>query len=113
MGKIFRNRDFHFEIRFRPFGIDFDQKIRPKIFVLAIFTYDPFSKKMAMSPEKVITGKMFEIEIFILRYVLDHSESIPIKNFRPKIFVFAFFTFEKMAMYTEKSNNWKNFSKSR
>ena len=36
-------------------------------------------------------GKIFEIEIFILKYVL-HSESITIKRFRPKNFVLAIFT---------------------
>ena len=37
--------------------------------------------------------KIFEIEIFVLKYVLDHSESIPTKKiFRPKIFVFAIFS---------------------
>ena len=40
---------------------------------------------------QVIMLIFFEIEIFVLKYVLDNSESIPTKNnFRPKKFVIAF-----------------------
>ena len=35
-------------------------------------------------------GIFFEIEIFVLKYVMDHSESIPIKK-SAKNFVFAIF----------------------
>ena len=61
-----------------------------------ISTYDPhFSKKWLC---QAIMGIFFEIEIFVLKYVLNHSESIPTKKFffRPKIFVFAIF-WPKMA----------------
>ena len=45
---------------------------------------------MAMSPEKRQSRKKFEVEIFILKYVLNHSESIPTKKkFSKKIFVIA------------------------
>ena len=37
-------------------------------------------------------GIYFEIEIFILRCVLDHFISIPIKKIRPKFFVFPIFS---------------------
>ena len=51
----------------------------------------PFLKKMAMSPEKNQYGIFFEIEIFILKYILEHFESIPIKKSSTKIFYLQFF----------------------
>ena len=37
--------------------------------------------------------KIFEFEIFVLKFVLDHSESIPTKKFlQPKFFVLAIFS---------------------
>ena len=47
----------------------------------------------AMSQRKVITGNFFEIEIFILKYILDRSESISmVKKFSSKIFVLSIFS---------------------
>ena len=46
-----------------------------------------------MPAENSHNGKfLFEIGIFVLKYVLDHSQSIPTKKFRPKSFVFAIFS---------------------
>ena len=75
-GKKFRNRDFHSKIRFGPFWNDSDlKKFLAKKFVIAIFsTFNPhFSKKWLCPLRKVITGIFFKIEIFVLKYVLDHS----------------------------------------
>ena len=55
-------------------------------------TYYPlFFEKMAVSPEKSQNGNIFEIEIFILKYVFNHSETITIKKIWPKTLVFAIF----------------------
>ena len=62
----------HFELI--PKKIDFDC-------LCHFFTYDPnFFQKMAISQRKVIMGKKFEIEVFVLRYVFYYAESILIKN---------------------------------
>ena len=78
-----------------------------------ISAYDPhFSKKWLC---QVIMGIFFEIEIFVLKYVLGHSESIPTKkNFDQNFLSLSFFRpviplFEKMAM----SSHDGTFSKSR
>ena len=48
-------------------------------------------------------GKFFDVEIFILEYVLDHSESIPTKkNFSTKIFWLCHF-FTILVILAEKS----------
>ena len=40
-----------------------------------------FFEKTAMSQKKIFQGeKIFKLEIFILKYVLNHSESIPTKK---------------------------------
>ena len=82
MGKFFRNRDFHFKTRLEHSeSIPIKKIFRLKIFIFAIFsTYEHhFLKKWLCPQRKVIMG-FFEIEVFILRYVLDHSESIPFKK---------------------------------
>ena len=54
-----------------------------------ISTYDSHFRKNGC---QVIMGKFFEIEIFVLKYVLEHPESVPTKKkFRPKIFVVGIF----------------------
>ena len=79
--KFFRFRDFHSTIRFETFWIEYDQKnFTPKIFDCVIFHY--FGQKMTESQEKIFyTGKIFDFEIFGIRYVLRHSELISTKNF--------------------------------
>ena len=85
MERNFWNRGFRFKVRLWPFWIDSNQRnLRPKIFVFAICsTYDPppFFEKIVMFKEKSHKWDIFfEIKILILRYVLDHSESSPIKK---------------------------------
>ena len=121
MGKNFRFRDFRFKIRFETFRIEPDQKnvgqnfltlpffhyfcqkwlclrnhfvmeiIRPKFFTFVIFSL--YLPKNDLVPRKNFTReKIFDFEIFILKYVSKHSESIPTKkNFRPIFFDFAIF----------------------
>ena len=60
-----------------------------------ISAYDPhFSKKWLC---QVIMGIFFEIDIFVLKYVLDHSESIPTKNFFDQKFLSLLFFRPKKA----------------
>ena len=48
-----------------------------------------FSKKW----QSIHNGEFFKIEIFVLKYVLDHFKPIPTKRkFRPKHFAFAIFS---------------------
>ena len=54
-------------------------------------TYNPHFLEKGYPKRIVIMGKFFEVEIFIFKYVLDYSESIPIKKNQPKIFFFAIF----------------------
>ena len=49
-----------------------------------------------MFPERSHYGIFFEIEIFIIEYVLDHSESIPIKFFSKKKLFLPFFRLERV-----------------
>ena len=97
MGKNFRNRYFRFKTRFGPFRIDSDQKnFSTKNFYLCHY-YDlwpHFSKKWLC---QVIMGKIFEIEIFVLKYVLDRSKSIPTKNIFGQKFLSLPFFWPKMA----------------
>ena len=68
------------------------KKLDPKFLSLPFFrNVTPYFKKMAVSRGKSKWDFFFEIEIFILKYVLDHSASIPIQKIWPKIFVFAIF----------------------
>ena len=53
-------------------------------------------EKTALSPRRVIRWNIFEINILISKYILDRSESTPIKNnltwkFHSEIFFFAIF----------------------
>ena len=71
--------------RFRPKKI-FDQKFLSVIFS----TSEPIFRTNGYV--KSYWENFFEIEIFVLKYVLDHSETISTKKiFRPKIFVFDIF----------------------
>ena len=73
-----------------------------------------FFEKNGYVPEKNFQReKIFEIDIFVLRHVLDHSKSIPNKKFFSKIFrLFGPQFFEKTAMSQKKFFNGKKFSKS-
>ena len=81
------------------------------------WSYDAhFFEKTAMSSDKNHNGKIFlEIEIFILEYVLDFSEPIPIKAiYDQSLLPLPFFRimtpiFRKTAMSQEKSHNWNFF----
>ena len=85
----------------------FDQKFLPSIFSTCGLI---FRKNGYVSQN----GIFFQVEIFVLKYVLDHFESILTKkNFRPKFFVFAIFStcdpiFEKNGYVKSK---WIFFSK--
>ena len=84
-GKNFRFRDFRFKIRFKPFWIDSDQKIffDQNFLPLSFFRYfGHFGRKTTKSDEKNFTReKIFDLQIFVLKYVLKHSETIPAKKF--------------------------------
>ena len=56
-----------------------------KIVIVNFGPMNPNFREMAMSTEKNHNGIFFEIEYFILKYVLDHFESIPIDKKRKKI----------------------------
>merc|ERR1711954_239282 len=97
MGKIFRFRDFRFKMRFKPFCIDSDQKkfFDQNFLPLSFFHYfGHFGRKTTKSHEKNFTReKVFDFEIFVLKYVSNYSESIPTKKiFRPKFFTFVIFS---------------------
>ena len=69
----------------------FDQNFLP----LSFFCYfGHFGRKTTKSHEKNFTReKIFDFEIFVLKYVSNHSESIPTKkNFRPKFFTLVIFS---------------------
>ena len=41
----------------------------------------PFFEKTAMSQRKIFSmGKIFKFDIFVLKYILNHSKSIPTKK---------------------------------
>ena len=76
--------------RFRP-----KKFFRPKFFTFVIFCYfGHFGRKTTKSHEKNFTlEKIFDFEIFILKYVSNYSESIPTKKkFRSKFFTFVIFS---------------------
>ena len=69
---------------------------------------------MSITPEKSRNGIFFEIEIFILKYALNNSESIRIKKSTKDFCICHFFDlwspfFEKMAMSPEKIKLGKIF----
>ena len=120
-GKKFRNRDSHFKIPRGLFWIDSNKKV-PKSFVCLPFhrLMTPIFWKTVMSWEKPFShfckkhsrnGKKFEIEIVILKCVLDYFESISIKknNFVFAIFWFMNPIFKKPAMPPRKVIRWKSF----
>ena len=74
-----------------------------------------FFEKTAMSQKKIFQWeKIFKIDIFVLKHVLNHSKSIPTKkNFR-KFFDFLVYNFSKKRLCPRKKIfNGKKFSKSR
>ena len=73
-----------------------------------------FGKKMAMSQRKILPmGKIFKIDIFVLKHVLDHSKSIPKKKFFfEKFSIFWSPIFRKNGYVPEKSVQWEKISKS-
>ena len=73
-----------------------------------------FFEKWLCPTEKIFQlEKIFKFNIFVLKYVLNHSKSIPTKkNFR-KIFDFLVTNFSKKRLCPRKKNfNGKKFSKS-
>ena len=88
MGKIFRFRNFLFKVRFKTLWIDSDQKkISTKFFDLIIFSlFWPFGRKTTKSHKKIAREKIFDFEIFVLKYVSKHSESIRTKKIFDLIF---------------------------
>ena len=54
-----------------------------------ISTFDPIFLKNGYVKSQ--WEKIFEFEIFVLRYVLDHSESIPTKTIEKNFKIFDFF----------------------
>ena len=76
------------------FRIDSNQKkIDQNFLTLSFFTLLGLLAEKRLSPTKKITReKIFDFEIFILKYVSNRSESIPTKNiFRSKFFACHFF----------------------
>ena len=66
-----------------------------------------------MSQKKISMGKIFKIDIIVLKYVLNHSKSISTKKiFFEKFSFFGHQFFEKMAKSQKKNFNGKKFSKS-
>ena len=95
-GKFSKSR-FSFQIRFGPFWMNSIKKISTKKCFLFIFsTYDLFFRKKWPCPLKSLNGRFsFEIEIFILEYIVNHSESIPIKKISSKNFCLRHFYDQK------------------
>ena len=88
-GKLFRNRDVHFEIRLGIFWIDPAQNkiFRPKNLTWQFLTYDSIFRKNGYVPREKSTWEFFEFQILISKYILDHTESILTKKyFRSKRF---------------------------
>ena len=108
MTKIFWNRDFNFRRCHGPFWIYSDQKIKKNF--LRFLTCDPISQKRQC---QVIMGYSFEIEIFVLKYVLDYSESIQTKKSTKNFCLCHFFDlwphfFQKMALLSNNENFFRN-----
>ena len=83
----FQNTLWNILNRFRP------KKISTKIFLLShFFTILVILAEKWQSPtKKFYTGKIFDFEIFILEYVLRHSESILTKKISTKFFDLVIF----------------------
>ena len=81
MAKNLQNHDFHFGIRFRPFRIDSDKKIRKKFWLCHFLPIIPiFREKWPIPRREVIMENIFRNRVFILKYVLAHFESMQIKK---------------------------------
>ena len=110
-GKFFRNQYFHFKVRFEAFWSDSDQKTSTKKFS------SHFSKEWLCPQRKVIIENFFEIEIFILKYVSDHSELIPIKKTNKNNCLCLFLNhgsnFSKTGNVTREKSLWEKIFKSR
>ena len=109
MGQFYRTQDFHFKIHFEPFWIHSDKKISAKNFCLCHFMkYDRHFSKKWLCHQTSHKRIFFEIKAFILKYVLDYSESIPIKKkFGQNFFIFAIFSDQKWT----KLEVWRFLSK--
>ena len=67
-------------------------RFRPKTFFRKIFDFlSPIFWKTPMSLKKFSTGKIFKIDIFDLKHVLNHSKSIPTKKIFEKFSIFGNF----------------------
>ena len=110
MGKIFK-----IDIFVLKYVLNHSKSIPTKKNFRKIFDFlvTNFSKKWLCLRKKFQWKKIFKIDIIVLKYVLNHSKSIPTKkNFR-KIFDFLVTNFsKKTAMSQKKIFNGKNFSKS-
>ena len=69
-----------------------------------------FSKKWLSQKKNFQWKKIFKIDIFVLKYVLNHSKSIPTKKMFSKNFrFFGQKFFEKMAKSQKKIFDRENF----
>ena len=93
-GKKFSISRFSFLIRLKLSELIPTKKFLINIFGFVIFWLVwPFCRKTTESHEKNFTRlKIFDFEIFILKYVLKHSESIPTKKNWRKFFDFDIFS---------------------
>ena len=84
------------KIRFKTFWIDSDKKVfSTKFFDFVIFHhFGHFGWKNKVPRKNFTREKIFDFEIFVLKYVSNHSESIPTKKnfFRPKFLDFVIFS---------------------
>ena len=107
-GKNFRFQDFQFKIRFKTFWIDSDQKkISTKIFWICHFftILAILAEKNRVPRKKFYRGKIFDFEIFRLKYVSNHSESIPTKRFLFDKFFWLSHFFTILAILAEKTES--------
>ena len=65
-----------------------------------------------MSLKKISIGKIFKIDIFVLKHVLDHSKWIPTKKIFSKFFDFWVTNFSKNDYVPDKNFQREKFSKS-
>ena len=69
--------------------IRFQPKNRLKVFAIKIFSQ--FWAKMSKPQKKIVTGKIVDFEIFVLKYVTKHSESVPTKKIDQKLLILPLF----------------------
>ena len=71
----------------------------------------PIFRKNGYVPEKNFQQeKIFKIDIFVLKHVLNHSKSIPKKNFFEKFSIFGSPIFRKNGYFPEKKfSTGRNF----